>query len=232
MISAAVDPDPIEPGDEDALAVALTRAAAELGLELPEPAEAQKTRVEFGALDDRLVVVVRYRDLSYRVRCRKQGAWLAYGVTGDLGEAARAVAAWTDGADLEGTRAAAPFVGFNAWALDHEREPFDRVEVAWRTRIDLAGLPARNDRPYVRALLEAAHAQPRLRRLMPVTSHFMLWFSATVEWPYERVGYSVDPRPDGFVVRAGGNHVTTTATAEEAVAVVVAHLPDEVGPAR
>ncbi|WP_159401094.1 DUF6193 family natural product biosynthesis protein [Streptomyces sp. NRRL B-24484] len=168
---------------------------------------------------------------EFLVCCRKQGAWLANGRTADPAAAAAAVAAWMGGADLAAAEVAAPFLRYGDWALAHEREPLDPVELEWWHRLDhyLLSPPTNPCSSGARALLEAAHAQPRLRRLTPVTSHYTLWFSASATRPYEPVGHAVDPQRDGsFLVRSRAVRVVTTvATAEEAVALVVAGLPEE-----
>ncbi|MFE2910877.1 DUF6193 family natural product biosynthesis protein [Kitasatospora indigofera] len=216
------------------LAAGLRRTAAELGLDLPALEEKWERRVEFH--DDgggRLVTVFALpEETGFRVRCRAQGAWLAGGVTADLAAVARAVAAWTGGCGLEGTREAAPFIRFRPWALDHEREPFDQVELAWRHLIDSFHTSPGDRHPHVLALLEAAHAQPALRRLRPVTSHFVLWFSTRSTFPYTRAGYSIEPHHTGwYLVRDKGELIARTATPEEAVLLTVAALPENTGPA-
>ncbi|WP_371502468.1 DUF6193 family natural product biosynthesis protein [Kitasatospora sp. NBC_00374] len=188
---------------------------------------------KFNGADGRQVVVHTLdKRRQYGVRFHKQGAWLATGATADISALVRATAAWMSGADLEQTRAVAPFVRFGTWALAHERQPLGRVELAWWHKLDSFHLPPRDRHPRALALLQAAHAQPSLRQLMPVTSHFMLWFSATIDYPYARVGFSIDPYRDGrYLVRDRGEVVARTATPEEAVAIVVAALPEDTGPA-
>ncbi|WP_405015188.1 DUF6193 family natural product biosynthesis protein [Kitasatospora sp. NBC_01539] len=211
----------------------LLRAAAELGLGLPVPEERWERKAEFSGGDGRRAVVLALREEpGYWVRCYEQRACLATGTTSDPAAVVAAVAAWTGGAGLERARESAPFIGFGDWALEHEREPFGAVELAWWHRLDRGRAAPWVHNPRAQALLEAAHAQPELRRLMPVTSHFMLWFSTRINYPYIRVGYSVDPLHDGqYLVRDRGEIIAHTATPEEAVALVVAALPKDTGPA-
>ncbi|MEU8779091.1 DUF6193 family natural product biosynthesis protein [Streptomyces sp. NPDC048606] len=158
---------------------------------------------------------------------------LACGWTADLAEAVRATAAWTGGAGLEETRACAPFIRFRPWALDHERVPLGAVELAWRIKLDRIHMPPYDRHPRPHAALAAAYAQPMLRRLMPVNSHFNLWFSTRVEKFWQtRVGYLICPYDEGlYGVRNEGGLVARTETPEEAVALVVAALPEVLGPA-
>ncbi|MFJ1705915.1 DUF6193 family natural product biosynthesis protein [Kitasatospora sp. NPDC088346] len=209
----------------------LSRTATELGLGLPAPEDGSAFRCVFEGADGDRVVVRDLREECRRlcVRFHRQGAWLADGRTADLAAVVRAAAAWTAGAGLERTRAAAPFVRFGDWALAHEREPLGPVELAWWHKLDSFRLPPLARHANALAVVEAAHAQPRLRQLMPATSHFMLWLS-TVEHPRVRVGHSVEPQADGrFFLRDRGTVLASTATAEEAVALVVAALPEDVG---
>ncbi|MFJ2779539.1 MULTISPECIES: DUF6193 family natural product biosynthesis protein [unclassified Kitasatospora] len=235
--SSGVVPDPLPPGPAvgGGLADRLRRTAAELGLDLPAPEKEWERSAEFKDADGRWVCInTPNRRRRHDVRFRKQGAWLATGRTADLAAVVRATVAWMSGADLEQTRAVAPFIRFGDWAVAHEREPLDPVELAWWHKLDRYHLPPWDRRPHSRALTEAAHAQPALRRLMPVNSHYMLWFSTRVNFPYASVGYSVDPHHDGlYVVRnEKGEVVARTETPEEAVALVVAALPEDAGPAR
>lgn len=154
---------------------------------------------------------------------------LAEGRPPDLLSALRAVSAWLAGADLAAIRRTAPFLHVQEWAFAHERAPLDRIELNWRVRMqDFEHGPYPLAREEVKALWEAAFAQPRLRRLRPVTSHHTLWFSSTPDHPFERVGASVEPLyRGGYLVRAGGGEPATVATAAEAVALAVAALPPE-----
>ncbi|MER5642142.1 DUF6193 family natural product biosynthesis protein [Kitasatospora sp. NPDC002227] len=212
------------------LAAVLSYAAAQHGLALPPPAIRTDRRAVFGDEDGGLVSVhTGPRDSGHhRVRCNRQGAWLAGGMTAETAAVVGAVAAWVGGASLSRTKEAAPFIHFEPWALAHEREPFGPVELSWWHLIDAAGRPWARHRLQDRqlALLRAAQARPELRRLTPVTSHFTLWFSATPTYPYERVGCSIEPRADGYLLRYRGSrtaiHLTTP---EEAVSLAVAALP-------
>ncbi|MFK0169543.1 DUF6193 family natural product biosynthesis protein [Streptomyces sp. NPDC090306] len=92
------------------------------------------------------------------------------------------------------------------------------------------------DTPYpgIVALLEAARADPELRRLYPFTSHFTVSFSSTVKFPYVVRAPSVTPLPDG-TYRVHRREVPAmlgvVGSAAEAVALVRAHLPEGLGPA-
>ncbi|MFJ8473290.1 DUF6193 family natural product biosynthesis protein [Kitasatospora sp. NPDC094011] len=220
--------------DEDgALRAALGRTAEELGLVLPESDREWGRLAEYRAADGGWRVTVcppDERRRTFEVSFQQHGSRLAFGQTGDLTEVARATAAWTGGAGLAETRARAPFVRFRPWALAHEQEPFDAVELMWQMKLDRVHMPPYDRFPRVHALLAAAYAQPVLRGLMPVNSHFDLWFSNTVDGFWEtQVGYTVRPHDEGrYGVWDRGELVARTETPEEAVALVVAALPEGV----
>ncbi|MFD3534097.1 DUF6193 family natural product biosynthesis protein [Streptomyces sp. NPDC058664] len=83
--------------------------------------------------------------------------------------------------------------------------------------------------------VRAAHAQPRLRQLLPLVSHGVMYFSGCTGMPVAHVGGQVCPRgADGrFRVRGpkGVGTIGRAETLEEAFALVVAGLPEECGPA-
>ncbi|MFJ3791452.1 DUF6193 family natural product biosynthesis protein [Kitasatospora sp. NPDC090091] len=170
---------------------------------------------------------------TFQVNLQDNGTRLACGWTADLAEAVRATAAWTGGAGLEETRARAPFIRFRPWALAHEREPFGAVELTWRVKLDRIHMPPYDRHLRSHALLAAAYAQPVLRQLMPVNSHFDLWFSTSIKdfWKTP-VGYTIHPYDEGlYGVWNKGEPLVRTKTPEEAVAMVVAALPEGLGPA-
>ncbi|MER5428168.1 DUF6193 family natural product biosynthesis protein [Streptomyces sp. NPDC002588] len=127
-------------------------------------------------------------------------------------------------------------------AAAHLRGPAEAVDVRWRQlllvwqwhrdrqEILRPGAPY----PGVVPLLEAAAAHPLTRRLYPFTSHFTLCLGSRTRYPYDVRAPAVTPMSDGrfrvhrLRVAAPIGH---TDTAEEAVALVAAHLPDGLGPA-
>ncbi|MGA4543187.1 DUF6193 family natural product biosynthesis protein [Uniformispora flossi] len=83
-------------------------------------------------------------------------------------------------------------------------------------------------------LIAAARAEPRLAQLYPYTSVMSLCFSACMHFPYQDVAPRVEPLRDGrFRVRVPRSTevLGTTTTAEEAIALVLRHLPADVGQA-
>jgi hypothetical protein len=230
------------------LAVALTRAAADLGLEIGavEPArEGSLADVRIAAAlpgrADFTVTARRFRR-SFSVDNHEYGVAHARGRTPDLAEVAKAAAAWSTGADPRGVKSAAPFIELplmaearasgsahlvveanwqrrrEAWGRQWEFEPD-----GWREPAALTAL---------RALFDAAYAQPRLRCLYAVTSYYSLWFSTCTDRPLTRVGAVIEPRGDGrYLVgrcREESEYLDTPQAAATRAAEI---LPADCGPA-
>ncbi|MEV7243077.1 DUF6193 family natural product biosynthesis protein [Streptomyces sp. NPDC093248] len=121
-------------------------------------------------------------------------------------------------------------------AAARSRGPADVVEAQWESlrlswqwrhamhRVRSPGRPY----PGIVLLLEAAAAQPRLRRLYPFTSHFALLFSSSTGYPWTVQAGSIEPLDNGrFKVRRRSPSalIGEVGTAEEAVALVLGLLP-------
>ncbi|MDX3520540.1 DUF6193 family natural product biosynthesis protein [Streptomyces scabiei] len=88
--------------------------------------------------------------------------------------------------------------------------------------------------PDIVSLIKAAGAEPRLRQLYPVTSHFSLNFSSCTSYLWSIRVPSADPLHDGRfrVLHPRSPEVIGFAhTADAAVALVVDNLPAGLGPA-
>ncbi|MFG3014026.1 DUF6193 family natural product biosynthesis protein [Streptomyces cinerochromogenes] len=110
-------------------------------------------------------------------------------------------------------------------AVARERGPAHVVDLQWRRLREQA---VEADYTDFVALLDAAAAEPRLRRLFPFTSMWVLSFSADTEEPSFAEAPAVVAQPDGrFQVKSDrwGDIVGETDSADEAIALVVAHLP-------
>jgi hypothetical protein len=162
-----------------------------------------------------------------------RGVQLVSGATPDLAEVVRAAAAWRSGATLSEIQEAATFVNVSDLARAHERGPADAVAEKWRLlRLDWSS----DDRfRYVFDIIEAAFAVPALRQLFPYTSHAYLCFSRCTGFPYSDDIPIIDPSHDGgYVVRDRFMDavIGEADTAEGAIAILVANLPPDLGPAR
>ncbi|MET8331822.1 DUF6193 family natural product biosynthesis protein [Streptomyces sp. NPDC005181] len=140
--------------------------------------------------------------------------------------------AWGKGRSLRELRADLPFLHSSERAEAHERGPDAVVELQWRTmREQAAEAP---DFPEFGELVEAAHAEPRLRQLYVFSSHWTLGFSSCTEYPF-RDEVAIAPSPNGSLYRVmmhpHSGALGEAATAQKAVALAVSHLPTGLGPA-
>ncbi|MFI1177278.1 DUF6193 family natural product biosynthesis protein [Streptomyces melanogenes] len=121
-------------------------------------------------------------------------------------------------------------------AAARSRGPADAVEAHWQSlRLKWQWSHAAHQirapgraYPGIVPLLEAAAAQPRLRRLYPFTSHFALLFSSSTSYPWAVQAGSIEPLHNGrFKVRRRNPFVVIgeVDTAEEAVTLVLELLP-------
>lgn len=159
-----------------------------------------------------------------------QGLALVEGDTSDLEHIARAAQAWHDGADLNAIRDAAPFVRRTGRFEVADHDPAQLAESEWqflRTEARVA------DWPEFRALVEAAYAEPALRRLYPFTSHWTLRFATTTRPNLTAVPLCLDAYSNQpYVVRALllGEILAEAPTAAEVVSAALRHLPPGLGP--
>ncbi|MFH8386149.1 DUF6193 family natural product biosynthesis protein [Kitasatospora sp. NPDC018058] len=83
-------------------------------------------------------------------------------------------------------------------------------------------------------LLKASHSEPRLRRLLPWTSHYNLCFSLSTTFPWvpDGIPFTEPLYGGGCCVRHpySLDVIGTPGTPEEAVALLVEHLPPDLGP--
>ncbi|MFD5271523.1 DUF6193 family natural product biosynthesis protein [Streptomyces sp. NPDC058335] len=107
------------------------------------------------------------------------------------------------------------------------------VESEWQSmRVEAGELGYAWQETY-QALIEAAHAEPALRALYPFTSHWVLRFSTTTRPRLTVVGPCLTAGSDG-TYGVGTGFITPDhglfATAHEAVAVAMRHMPSGLGP--
>ncbi|CAL9427237.1 hypothetical protein SUDANB120_01970 [Streptomyces sp. enrichment culture] len=104
---------------------------------------------------------------------------------------------------------------------------WQRLPTTWRLMVERGGPQAAAGRG-VLALIEAAAAQPELRRLYPFTSRCVLRFGSRGGVPTEADAPALEPTRDGRfrVLSPSLQRVLGEAdSAEEAVALAVARLP-------
>lgn len=162
------------------LAVALQASAAEQGIPLVMRANPSDPLRHATAAD-----VVAHRAAPYVTAWnfeRKWSVWglsrnriVIYGETTDLHHLPKVVAGWAHGADLAEIAEAASFDALTGRFEVPDGNPADVIASEWQWMLEEARLA---DRPEYRALIEAAHAEARLRGLFPYTSHWALGFDA------------------------------------------------------
>jgi hypothetical protein len=162
-----------------------------------------------------------------------QSLSLIDGRTDDLAEVARAARAWHDGAALNDIRKAVPFVHLTGRFEVPDLDSARLVESEWQSmRVEAGELGYAWQKTY-QALIEAAHAEPALRALYPFTSHWVLRFSTTTRPRLTVVGPCLTAGSDG-TYGVGTGIITPDlglfATAHEAVAVAMRHMPSGLGP--
>ncbi|WP_426512669.1 DUF6193 family natural product biosynthesis protein [Dactylosporangium sp. McL0621] len=227
------------------LAAALRDVVAELGLAVPVPvgeSESLYSAVVPAAVAHREELEVsasRVERLWYVTgRERAQGFTVIGGETPDLAQVARAAQGWHDGAALAGIVEAASFMELTGRSEWPGSEPAQMAEAEWeQLRREAAELALKWTWPEYEALVEAAYAEPRLRQLYPFTTHVALRFSTRTRPALDIVPVCLHAgRGPNFSVTRGfvadeDGPLATAATAEEAVALAVRHLPPGIGPA-
>ncbi|WP_369275806.1 DUF6193 family natural product biosynthesis protein [Streptomyces sp. R11] len=113
---------------------------------------------------------------------KAHGVELITGATPDLADVVRAGAAWGQGRSLRELRAELSFLRSSKRAEAHERGPAAVVELQWRTMQEQAA--EEPDFTGFGELVEAAHAEPRLRQLYVFSSHWTLGFSSCTRYPF------------------------------------------------
>lgn len=219
------------------LAAALEQLAADLGVDLTAVPDGWGALVSAGiaASDPErkpLSVHIGAESRWFGVSGWGQGVELITGATPDLADVVRAGVAWGQGVSLRALRAEMPFLQSSELAEAHERGAAAVAELQWRLmREQAAEAP---DFPEFGALVEAAHAERRLRRLYVFSSHWTLGFSSCTGYPFHHE-VAIAPSHGGGPYRVL-NHphadiIGEAATAEQAVALAVTRLPAGLGPA-
>lgn len=220
------------------LARAIQAAAAELAIDLGEVASGKRDPRRVASVDssvpdrESMKVCIGAVERWFLISGWSRGVQLVSGAAPDLGQVVCAAAAWRRGACLDEIQDAARFVKTSSLVRAHERGPGDAVAEKWRL---LRAKWSKDDRfPFVADIIEAAHAVPLLRQLFPYTSHTSLCFSSCTGFPYSDDIPLIEPgEVDGYVLRNRftGDVIGEADDAESAIAILLAHLPANVGPA-
>ncbi|MFF3403780.1 DUF6193 family natural product biosynthesis protein [Streptomyces sp. NPDC002659] len=162
----------------------------------------------------------------FRISIWAPGVELGSGICGNLNDVAAAVHGWISGNPVQEMAERWPFIEFEPLAEAHLSG--HAVATAWRLMLEKHPGAQLTDSE----LTAAAHAQPRLQKLFPIASHGWLHFSRCTRDPFSHDLPKVGPVDGGWrVYAADARTIGDVATAVEAAALVVAHLPDDIGPA-
>lgn len=102
------------------------------------------------------------------------------------------------------------------------------VEKTWRLLLERDPSARRGDP----AVIEAASAEPRLRALYPFPSHGCLTFHRNTDFPWSNdLPFIAGEAPYKVYASGYAEILGEAATPQEAAALLVAHLPDDCGPA-
>lgn len=160
------------------------------------------------------------------VDCWTGGVRFATGDTQDLSKVVGALHAWLQGPRVRELVAQWPFL--RTWELAEAHERGEAVPVRWHQLREAAA--CRPD-PALYELVEAAFAQPRLRALSPGQSMYWLTFSRRAAPPICNDLPKAMPIGDGhYRVRHAGGVVREVDGAAEAVAAILAGLPEDAVP--
>lgn len=220
------------------LAAALERVSVELAVDVNVVPDGWGTSVSAVSpppvpFRRALSVVLGAKERVFLLCGRSRGVELISGSTTDLRDVVLAAVAWGEGRSLSELHELFPFMSSDERARAHECGPAAVVDLQWRLlREQAADEPGF---PEFGLLVEAAHAEPQLRRLSAFSSHWTLGFSASTGHS-AKVEVAVVPACNGRPYRVQeflhhGGVIGEAETADEAVALATAHLPVGLGPA-
>jgi len=213
------------------LANALRTALREIGSALPV-AELDKSmrfvvyaRIEAGTRSSQIYIGAQTRLFSFDFWNR--GVYLAHGATPEILAVARSIDKWIASTCTTGELAREfPFVRVSPDADAYERG--EEVEMKWRNYLASLG----ETFPELTAFVTAAAAEPRLRQLFPFTSMNRFCFSRCTGYPFTRDTPHVVPLGrNQYEVMSYSGKSLGRGDAVEAVALAVAALPPNCGPA-
>lgn len=219
-------PDLIEQGGlANALQAALRKIDSSLSVSELDLVPVVYARVQSGERFSQIYIAAKTRMFSFDFwNC---GVSLAYGTTPDILEMARSIDKWITSGYATGDLASTfRFVQVQPTAATYERG--EEVEMRWR--VYLVSLGERF--PELMAFVTVAAAEPKLRQLFPFTSMNRFCFSRCTGYPFTRDTPHVVPLGgDEYEVISSSGESLGRGNAADAVALAVAALPPNCGPA-
>lgn len=214
------------------LANALAHEAGNTGVDVAFHGGAGRSRLTSASVrapDGHIDVTIGAIERWFVVSIWSRGVALAAGKTAALDAVVVAAGAWTSGASLTSLHARCPFLEITDLALAHEQGPAVAVAEQWHQL--RTGWASDERLRRTAEVIESAHAEPALRQLFPYTSHAALCFSTCTGYPYSNDIPRIEPHEHGYVISAHGAVLGEASTPEGAIAIVLAHLPPNLGPA-
>ncbi len=216
------------------LAAALQAEAAAQGMSLPLTVTSSDP-----LRHARITSVVPHRSSSFVTAWWHERKWsfsgssndrlMISGSTNDIRVLPRVIRGWAEGASLDEISKTATFDLLTGRFEVPDNNPADVIASEWQCLLKDAGDA---DWPQYRALIESAHAEPKLRRLYPYTSHWALGFAEKPEGPNFTPPFVSISSPRGtgnYTIRerSNGPALHYVATASEAIAIAVDRIPAE-----
>ena len=229
-------PDLAEAGSlADALDHAAAAEGAKIGGARRSESDPLRCAIVASLTDERggLSVYLGSVERAFIVTAWSRGIQALSGTTSDLREVACVAAAWRTGTPLSEIRSRGSFPKVGSLAEAQETGgAVAAVALKWR---QLRGEAAEHPifEPFSN-LVEAAHSQPKLRVLFPFTSHSSLHLSQCTGYPFTWTVPFVDHLAQGRYLVCGPTRrevIGEAGTADQAIALVAANLPDGCGPA-
>ncbi|MEU5879392.1 DUF6193 family natural product biosynthesis protein [Spirillospora sp. NPDC047279] len=226
---AVLYPDVVALGS---LAAALQAAAADQGLDLgliatPSDPLRHATAPSTAPHREPLIVTAWRHERRWSVWGSANNGPLVQGRTDDLCEIPAVIHGWAEGSGLGEIERAVPFEILTGRDEVPDDDPADVIAAEWRWMLK----DARDTRwPEYQALIEAAYAEPRLRRLYPYASHWSLGFAADPNLPFSTPSFVSLESPRGggdYTVKEwwGGSVLSRVTTPAEAVSIAVDRIP-------
>jgi hypothetical protein len=230
------EPDPAvlypDVAAKGSLAAALQAAAADQGLSLTliaTPSDLLRHTTAASNIQHRepLIVMAWHFERRWSVWGSASNGMLIQGDTEDLNQIPVVVQGWVEGASLSEIDQAVPFDVLTGRNEVPDDNPADVIAAEWQWMLKDA---RKADWPEYQTLIEAAYAEPKLRRLYPYTSHWALGFAAAPNLSFSTPSFvSVDsPRGAGdYTIREwwNGPALTTVPTPAEAISIAVDRVP-------
>ncbi|GAA0902746.1 hypothetical protein Vau01_124010 [Virgisporangium aurantiacum] len=152
-----------------------------------------------------------------------RGVHMAHGNTDDLAAVAAAMHAWQSGMAVGPLTSAWPFLSTSGFAMAYERSEGEAIDYRWRQYHANSSGAVQLTR--LHPFISHAFGEPRLRALLPYTSHWTLHFSWTVSPPYSDDCPVVVPLSDGrFLVTTADGRELGMADPAGGVALVLTAL--------